>query len=343
MKRVLTRCIAGLLLTTCPAFAEDVVTYASYGGAYQEAVRKAILDPIEKDTGMKIKDSAISAGITEVRTRVKGGANDLDVVELYGGQCQQAADEGLLVALDYGKLTNAAGVPKELQGKEWVGFTAYSTVIAWNKDVYGDHPPKDWKDFFDTENFPGTRAMSAYSGQTNLEAALMADGVAPDQLYPLDVERAFKKLDAFKPHVDVWWSSGSQATQLATSGESDMLTIWAARIEAAIKEGAPYDYTLNQGIMDVECLVIPKGSPNPEGAMKLVNLMLSPDYQANLPKYIPYGPMNADAFKSGKITPEEAARIITSDENRPKQVMINSAYWAEHGQKLQERWNAFLQ
>ncbi len=337
-------CATGLAASMAvPALAENVVTYGSWGGAYQEAVRKAIIDPIEAEHGLTVKDAALSTGIADIRTRVRGGANDLDVVELYGGQCAQAAEEGLLVELDYDRLPNAAGVPEELRGQHWIGFTAYSSVLAWNTDVYGDNPPRDWADFFDVERFPGTRALPGYNGQAVLEAALMADGVPRDQIYPLDVERAYARLAELKPDVDVWWTSGSQAMQLATSQESDMLMIWAARIEAAIAEGAPYAYTLDNAVMDVECLVIPKDSPNPEGAMELVNLMLAPEYQANLPALIPYGPMNADAFKTGKISPEDAERVVTSEANRARQVILSAPYWAEHGQALQERWDAFMQ
>lgn len=342
MKTALCLWAVGLAVAG-PAMAENVVSYGSWGGAYQEAVRKAMLDPIEADHGLKVKDVALSTGIADIRARVKAGANDLDVVELYGGQCQQAADEGLLVPLDYDRLPNAAGVPEALRGEYWIGFTAYSTVLAWNTEVYADNPPKDWADFFNVEDFPGTRAVPKFGGQSVLEAALMADGVPRDRIYPLDLDRAFARLATLKPDVDVWWTSGAQATQLATSQESDMLMIWAARIEAAIKEGAPYAYTLDGGILDVECLIIPRDGPNPEGAMELVNLLLSPDYQANLPQYIPYGPMNADAFKTGKITPEQAETIVTSDANRARQLTIDARYWAEHGQAIQERWNAFLQ
>ena len=119
-----------------------------------------------------------------------------------------------------------------------------------------------------------------------------------------------------------------------------MLSIWAARIEAAIKEGAPYAYTLTDAVMDVECLVVLKGSPNPEGAMKLVNYLLDPAYQANLPDFIPYGPLNQDAFTQGLISPEKAARIVTSNENIDKQVIVDMAYWAEHLAEAQTRWDA---
>jgi len=329
------------LAVSMPVWAEDSIAVASYGGVYQDALRKAFYDPTAKHLGIKINEFTLD-GISNVRTQVKAGDVQWDIVELYSGQCQQAADEGLLEPLDY-NVIKADGIPKDLVQSHWIGFTAYSTVMAWNKNVYKDNPPKSWADFFDTKNFPGRRAMSGYGTETNAEAALMADGVAKDELYPLDLDRAFKKLEAFKPDVAVWWQSGAQQAQLAQNEEVDMIAIWVSRIDAAIKAGAPFEYTYNQGIMDVECLVIPKGSKKKDLAMKAIADFVSPEFQADLPKYIPYGPANQNAYKTGKITPEMIKNSVTSPENQAMQVIMDKPWWAANGQAAQERWDAFIQ
>lgn len=323
------------------ALADGSIAVASYGGAYQDALRKAFYEPAAKELGIEIKEFTLS-GITDVRTQVKAGAVEWDVVELYGGQCQQAADEGLIEPLDYGVI-NADGIPKELVQSHWIGFTAYATVMAWNKEVYKDNPPKNWADFFDTEKFPGTRALSGYGPGTNVEAALMADGVAKDKLYPIDFDRAYARIAKLKPDVAVWWNSGAQQQQLAVNQEVDMIAIWVARIDAAIKEGAPFDYTYEQGILDIECLVVPKGSKNKDLAMKAINAFLKPENQAELPKYVPYGPVNQKAFETGKLDPEMLKNTATTPENYNKQVVMDKPFWAANGQKAQEQWDSFMQ
>jgi putative spermidine/putrescine transport system substrate-binding protein len=77
--------------------------------------------------------------------------------------------------------------------------------------------------------------------------------------------------------------------------------------------------------------------------MKVINEFLKPEYQADLPKYVPYGPVNQKAFETGKLTPELMKNTATSPENFKKQVVQNKPYWAEHGQAAQERWDAFMQ
>lgn len=322
--------------------AEESIAVASWGGVYQEALRKAFYDPTANQLGITINEFTEQSGVADIRTQVKSGAIQWDIVELYGGGCQQAANEGLLEPLDY-HVINADGVPKSLVQEHWIGFDAYSTVIAYNKEKYKDNPPKTWADFFDTKKFPGTRALSGFGADANAEAALMADGVPMDKIYPLDLDRALKKLTELKPDVAVWWQSGSQQAQLAVNQEVDMLAVWVSRIDDAIKQGAPFAYTYNQGIMDIECLVVPKGSTKKELAMKVINSFVSPDLQANLPQYIPYGPMNQKAYETGKISPEMMKNSVTSPDNIKLQVFMDKPWWAEHGQEAQEKWDAFLQ
>ena len=45
--------------------------------------------------------------------------------------------------------------------------------------------------------------------------ALLADGVAPSKLFPLDLDRAFHKLDQIKPNVAVWWKTGDQSKTMS--------------------------------------------------------------------------------------------------------------------------------
>lgn len=333
---------AGLAMSAiAPVRAQETLAVASYGGAYQEALRKAFYTPTEKRLGVTIKDYTLSS-IADIRTQVKAGAVQWDVVELYSGQCQQAANEGLLETLDYKVITTTSGVPKDLVKEHWIGFTAYSTVLAWNKKVYKT-PPTSWADFWDTKKFPGTRALGGYGLSTTGEIALLSDGVPVDKMYPIDQDRAFKKLAEIKPSITAWWTSGAKAAQLAQSEEADMLSIWVARIDAAIKQGAPYDYTYNQAIMDIECLVVPKGAKNKDLAMKAINAFLDPNFQADLMNYVPYGPVNLDAYKTGRISAEKLERANTSPDNFKKHVVQNKEYWAANGQKAQERWDQFMQ
>jgi putative spermidine/putrescine transport system substrate-binding protein len=335
--------LAGLFATASalsPAAAQQTITFASFGGAYQAAQRKALLDPIEKALNIVIKEDTLT-GIADVRAQVRANAVKWDVADLGAASCARGSVENLFEPLDY-SVIKTAGIDKAVVAKDWIGVIYYSTVLAWNTQKYGDKGPQSWAEFWDVQKFPGKRSLYRSPGES-MEIALMADGVAPDKLYPLDMDRAIRSLEKIKPHVVAWWASGAQSAQLLKDGETDMVAIWNGRASAVIKDGAKAALHYNQGIMNADCLVIPKGGKNVALAQKVIAMMVSPELQADIPKYIDYGPITSAAFETGKISPEMAERINSSPKNAARQVTMNWDYWRDNLPKATERMDAFLQ
>ena len=110
-------------------------------------------------------------------------------------------------------------------------------MIAYRKDAYGDNGPSNWAEFWDLENFPGNRGMHGKVNY-NLEAALMADGVAQDDVYAPcwrrddGKARAWAKLAEIAPEVTVWYRGGSQSAQLLRDGEVDVIHMGHNRVES---------------------------------------------------------------------------------------------------------------
>lgn len=334
--------MAALLLSAAAASAEQI-TFVSQGGAYQEAQTKAILDPVAKLLGITINQDSSPDAWPVLKTQTATGKPVWDVIDTPTKDCIRGGEQGMIETLDFAKLPNAADIPAEYKTAYSVPYEFYSSVLAFNKKKYGENGPKTWADFWDVKKFPGTRALRSHPMAT-LEAALLADGVPADKLYPLDVDRAFRKLEELKPHVTVWWTSGAQSAQLLADGEIDMEMAWNGRVTAVIKEGAPISYTFNQGFLQETSLCILKGAPNLGTAYKFLNAAISPDIQANFPAYIDYGPGNPAAYKTGKISPERAAQMPSSPENAAKQVLISVAWWSSPaGEEAQKRWASFIQ
>jgi len=336
--------LAGIVLfalaTAAGVRAQDSITVASWGGAYQEAESKAFFQPAAQALGITIKEDT-TGGLADVRLQVTGNAVKWDLVELGADECARGAREGLFEKLDY-SVIDADGIDPKLVHEDWIGITFYSVVLIYNTKVYGENGPESWADFWDVGRFPGKRALGNFPTET-LTVAALADGVPPDKVYPLDLDRAFAALERIKPHVSVWWDSGGQAMQLVKDAEVDMASIWNGRASVLVAEGAPVAYTFNQGVFNPDCMVIPKGAKNRDLAMKALARFVSPDLQANLPLYIGNGPVNLKAFETGKIPADKRARIVSAPENMKKQVLLDFDYWADHLVDAEERFNDFLQ
>lgn len=344
MKRFVSRCAlaaAVITLVGVPAAsrAQESITVVSWGGVYQDAERAALYQPAAEAMGITINEDTLS-GLADIRLQVQSGAVSWDIVELGSGSCAQGAMEGLFEKLDF-DVIDIDGMAEGTYSDHWLGVMYYSTVLAWNTDKYGENGPQNWADFWDVEKFPGSRALYNSPGSM-LEIALLADGVPVDQLYPIDVDRAFVKLREIKPNIDVWWTSGAQTAQLIKDDEVDMIALWVSRVIGAIKDGAHADYTFNEGMLDFGCWVIPKGSKKKDLAMKVLNLFSSPELQANLPQHIDYGPVNVKAFDTGKISSETVATLNSAPHNVKLQFVYDPNWWAVNGAALQERWDEFM-
>jgi putative spermidine/putrescine transport system substrate-binding protein len=326
------------------SIAQQSITISSWGGAFQKAQREAWFSVVEKELGITIKEDTTS-GVADIRAQVASGRPTWDLSTQGAHTCGILEKEGKLEKLD-AAIVNDAGVPKDLKTDYWISQIVYSIAIGWRTKAFSDKKPAGWAAFWDTKNFPGQRSMRRHPIY-NLEAALIADGVSLDKLYPIDVDRAFKKLEELKPHVLVWWNSGAQSAQILQDGEVDMVGAWNGRIQAAMKEkeakGGPLAITFEQQMLVSDCWLIPKGAPNKDLAMKAIAIMMRPDVQARLPQYINYAPANLAAFETGLISKELAAQLPNSPENIGKGFLLNVDWWVKNSDEMVKRFDAFVQ
>jgi len=195
--------------------------------------------------------------------------------------------------------------------------------------------PQSWADFWDVEKFPGRRALYAQP-KPLLEMALLADGVPIDKLYPIDLDRAFKKLDQIKKHVNVWYKDLGQVDALLQNGEVDMLLTSNGRAHAAKKAGFPVDYTFKEGAWEQGYWVVMKNAPNAENAMKLIAYTALPEGQAAFAKAFAYGGPNKKAY--AMMDPQVAAGLPTAPQNLPGQFQIDAKWWTDHLEEVNRRW-----
>ncbi len=334
----------GAMLAAGPAAAEPKkqLTVVSWGGAYQDAQNKALFAPAAAVLGITVKQETYT-GLAELRLRAKSGAVTWDVVSCGSGTAARAGVEGLLEPLDY-KVIDTSSFFTGTWKPDFVGGDPFSTVIAWNTKTFGVKGPQSWADFWDVKKFPGTRS---YRNTVTLEPALMADGVPPDQVYamlstPAGIARAIRKLKELKPHVAVWWSSGAQSAQLMKDGAVDMIAGWNGRFDAVKKAGAKVAYTYNQGLLDYDCWVVPKGAPNKALAMKFLAEISKPKYQADLTKYITYSPTNRKAYDLGLIPPAYAAQLPTAPANVARQLLIDDAWYMKYAQTASQAYQNMM-
>ena len=148
-----------------------------------------------------------------------------------------------------------------------------------------------------------------------VEAAVIADGVPVDEVYPVDLDRAFASFDRIKPHVVKWWDAGAQPPQMLTDNEVPMSVAFNGRITPIQEAGAPVAIQWNEGLLARDDWAIVKGARNRENALKFIAFATLPAPQARFSMQIPYGFVNA---KAAELIPEaQLAQLPTAPDILP--------------------------
>ncbi|MBV9826581.1 MAG: extracellular solute-binding protein [Alphaproteobacteria bacterium] len=317
---------------------EKEIGLASFGGSFGESIQKFYLDPFEKQTGIKVLlGSNASLALAKLQV-VSGQRAQWDIVELTGAEYETAIREKITVPLDY-SVVDASAIPPEYKGSHGVKFVLYLNVMAWDASKLSHAGiPKTWADFWDTTRFPGKRSMySRLQGGGTLEFALLADGVAPANLYPLDVDRALKSLERLGRSNIIWHETNAEPIQQLVSGQASLATTFNGRVLAANREGAQLGYTPENGCVSGDYLSVVRSSENKREAFDLISYIISnASAAAEWVKATSYGVPNihVPAMLPASLT----ADLPTSEALKGKVFLKDDKWWADNLQTTLARF-----
>jgi putative spermidine/putrescine transport system substrate-binding protein len=303
------------------------------GGQSGESVQLGYINPFTAKTGVKVvREDTTGTPLGKLRAMVESGRIDSVLHEIGGAALAQATALGLVEPLDWAKIAPATIFP-EARNSHGLGYQYFSVIPAWRADATSI---ADWRDFWDAQKYPGKRSLPDIPYYA-LPIALLADGVAPDALYPIDLDRAFKSLDRVKQHVSVWWTTGAQAPQLLGDNEVQYAAVYSGRVVG----NARLRHTFNQGLLGIGYFVIAKGAAEDQklAAHGLLHEMTLAKNQAEAAKIVSYTGNSPDL--DPLLPGERLAEFPTTRENKAKQILPNDRYWFDNAAVVEKRWQQF--
>ena len=309
------------------AQASRELVLSNWGGPAVQALTEAFGGPL-KDKGVKLSIDGSGPTAGKIRNMVESNHVVWDICDSGLGTTIELGKLGLLEPIDYGVVDKSKILPGYALQFGVAGYT-FSSVLAWDSSRLSS-APSTWADFWDVGRFPGKRLLNR-NIQGVLEAALMADGVDPAKLYPIDVDRALRKLKQLKPHL-LYWNSAADSQRMLRDSEVTMGMIWSTRatLLAAETKGR-IAWTFNQGILQPGMYVVPKGSPNAATAMRTLATMQEPAGQLQIFRSMGYGPSNPAA--AAQIAVTEQRNNPTFSANLAVQVPMNPDWYGEYQSK----------
>jgi putative spermidine/putrescine transport system substrate-binding protein len=312
-------------------------------GTLQNGLTSTVLAEFERRTGAKVRFDSFCCGIAKLQAMQQSGNVIWTVVQFATVTDLRLAEKNeMLEKID----TSIVPLDQlEPSGHDEYAIYAYpyAAVIAWNTrkwPVAGKHPTKI-DDIFNTTDFPGKRCLYKYPqfGGT-LEAALLAAGVAPDKLYPLDMQTAFKQLDKIRNDI-VWWTSGSQGVQQLVSGACQIALVWNGPLSDAIRQNnAPLAMAWGHAVWDYTPVTIPKGTNSLKAALGILRLMITD--RAAQEEFVKQTAYLMTPLKDQVNIPADVKPWVLAGDNRKDAILENDDYYTNNISELLKKFNTWV-
>jgi putative spermidine/putrescine transport system substrate-binding protein len=315
------------------------ITFTGSGGPLQDAEVKVYFEPYKKvhPNVTILQDSPVN--YAKLKAMVESSNVTWDLVEggpSFGLNPEQTK---LLVKFDCSIIPCSHLQPTKFPTTGYrIAENISATALVYRTDVFPQgKEPQSWADFFNVDKFPGKRSLLKTPGnigsQGILESALLADGVDPAKLYPLDIPRALKKLETIRKAI-VFAGDNQACVENIATREATMGICYNGRAYnlyyAAVPVAIQWKTAFHQG----GYLFIPKGSKHVQEAMRLAAYMVSDEHAAALTVYFPYGPANVVAAKSSSRLTWNWNPAAHQDAG----TVLNDHWWADHNAEAVQAW-----
>ena len=346
-------------------------TWVSWGGAYENAQRAALLTPFEEKFGIVIvEDSPV------VYSKFRAMANIEDpewhIVDLGSQDIRSFIITGDLEPFDMaivgGTFPDLLPSVQENFPHGAGGGSSWTYVLGYNTDEYpeGTEQPDSWADFFDTEKFPGRRATNSWWPH-NPTIGLLADDPSlleteegrtflGGPFTQEEIDRSFDKWRELSEDPEggvIFTEFGVQCPELLISRDIVMGVCGNGRIYDAVRQDdAPLALDWEAGyIVSTDMFGMPAGlkESNPN-AYLLANLWAAwssfPEINAAVSLGITYGPVN---LKGAQVIAEDSAYDAVRDslpltaDTLDYAIFLNERWAGENSDRLQAEWNAVYQ
>jgi putative spermidine/putrescine transport system substrate-binding protein len=303
------------------------IVIASWGGDFSQAMRDAIATPFTEETGIEVEVVDATDHLTQVRSMEQAGNVEWDILD----------SMALSASAEFAALDLLEEWPEDLYddlvatyGEENVtdttyAWSGYGHVIFCNQDAV-EACPTTIEELFDTEAFPGRRAMPPASEYTLAAILAAAGGTERGEVFADDETPAHLRetLETISDSVSMWWANGDMAVQGIRQGEADMGIALSGDVYRLIDEGMNLSISWD-GVYIVGATSVLADAPHKEEALEFVEwVSQNPEAQAAWSEAVRFTVPHPEAVD---FLPTELAEQMPTYPENYDQLMKQDVEW----------------
>lgn len=321
--------LVGLPFAPAPAAAEKITVYTVLP---ETEVNRQINEEFTKRTGIDVDMLSIPAvGTVASRIRTEKARPRADVFAAATVDFQEAlAKDGLLLA--YKSPLETEDVIKKGYSDPngfWHGWFGQTTAIFWNRNRYDKElgsiaKPATWDELLNP----------AYKGQlilANPQTSAIGYVLLATQVFRLGEDKAWDYTRKLNANVKQYTPSAPLTVTLVEQGEGTLGAFWLSDIlTSRIGRKQPIDFIVPQdNVVSVWAASIINGAPNPEGAKKYIDFLLSEFPQSINARFGFRSPVNPN------VPPPEGAPTLSD----LKTVNYNLPWATANMDRMRKEWS----
>jgi putative spermidine/putrescine transport system substrate-binding protein len=304
-----------------------------FGGVYEREYRKHIIEPFEKEFGVKVLTKTGLSTEWLTNSMVNRKAPEIDLLLLPYPDSIKATTEGLgmpLTVADIPNIAEIAPVWYDQYEKTGVGLDYVGYGIAYREDLV-PVAPKSWQDLWNPA-YKGKVIVPEIGQWGSWELLVISarlNGGSEDKMDP-----AFAALKRLNPNVKQFFKSGVDIANLLGSGEAWVCGM-TTNIPAygLIDAGKPvkFIYPTEGAMAGAVSYHIAKNSKSADISKKFINFALRKDVQENFCNGVVAAPTNINS-----VVNERTRSRVPAREN------LQLFSWAKiipQMSELADRWN----
>ena len=327
---------------------EPKVIWVAGGGLSKNAHLVSCLRPFARDTGAEIVYVEGRVGLGFIKAEVEAsGDPTFDTIKINEDEVETAIEEEWIQPLDWSVIDTSQLTPSQHPTEYAIAHTTFGSAVFYNTDKWPDDGPvpETWADFWDAETFPGPRGVDGngwgmpFRGLA--EAAAVAAGGDPTDLYPLDIDASLAKMDELAPHISAFFTSGAQVTQLMLAEEVDLIHAWTGRAWDAIQQGAPYKIMPQTHVIETvgTPMVVLAGAKSPTYASAAIGYCGGAEGQAEYTNHAIYAPSNVLSVPLVDPALSRDGWLGTDPSFADATIIIDSDFYKDDRDAHMARWN----
>ncbi|MFL6194501.1 MAG: PotD/PotF family extracellular solute-binding protein [Thermoanaerobaculia bacterium] len=257
-----------------------------------------VVDGFQKRTGIHVNVDTYDSN-EAVLEKLQSGVADYDLVVPSDYMMKVLIPQGLVQALDHGRLPNLRNLDPRLLNQKYDPGNRHSVPYLWGTTGIGYDKRKgqvdSWAALFDPAH--AGRILMLDDPREAFGAALKLMGRSLNETDPAVLRRAADMLKAQKKLVRTY--NSSDFANLLAAGDVDLAQGWNGELAEAVANAPDrlaYVVPKEGGTLWIDNLAIPKGARNLDAAYEFLDYVMEPGVAAKIVNGVHYAGANRAAL-----------------------------------------------